>query len=186
MAKRHIKNTLRVIEDNYHGKFQIAERITTFEYSRKPARATFSWEWTRVTEIELIAIFKNPRLNNIQDEYSFKLISSFYNDNWKNDRINPEDITNAKTQLDRFAIGKIVILSEKERNKWVYNPNQRNEWGFSADDLRKLLKAYKKADKVRQYGYEERLTDANFHSFCSLLSKHKYDACEEWIAKTYQ
>lgn len=60
-------------------------------------------------------------------------------------------------------------LTEKEY-KAVVALNARNHWGFSRRMLMDLLRRYRKAyaagDVRKMAMYEERLTDANFHTEC--------------------
>lgn len=76
--------------------------------------------------------------------------------------------------------------------------NAKAGFGFTEDQLKYLLKRHEQAyvensgldfrheDKIyknerRIAMIEERLTDANFHSFAALLHNHKYHEAKTWI-----
>lgn len=94
-------------------------------------------------------------------------------------------IEDVKKEIDDYVGGKVVRLTEGEYHKYISGPNHKCGWGFSSDDLFAFLKAYKRGDKKKRYIIEERLTDANFHSFCSLLCNEEYDKFEELVREEY-
>lgn len=80
------------------------------------------------------------------------------------------------------------VLTDKEREQ-VVQLNRRNWWGFSESMLMDLLRRYKKAyeagDERSMAMMEERLTDANFHSYCALLEEKKFDEFKALVKEEY-
>ena len=80
-------------------------------------------------------------------------------------------------------------LTEKEYEQ-VVQLNRRNWWGFSKGMLLDLLRRYKKAyeagDERSMAMMEERLTDANFHSYCALLEEKKFDEFKALVKEEYE
>lgn len=88
--------------------------------------------------------------------------------------------------IDKMLDTKKIVLTVGEYNKWVSIPNSKNQWGFSKPQLKRLVRDYKNCqDARRRCGYLERLTDANFHTFCGLLESEDYNAVEAWIEKEF-
>ena len=97
-----------------------------------------------------------------------------------------DKLSEIKECIDNFIKDDCLYYTEAERNKYIYNPNSKNEWGFSYDDLIKLMNAHKKADKRIKQLYEDRLEDANFHSYCGYLADERYDDYIALARKEYQ
>lgn len=98
---------------------------------------------------------------------------------------------------------KHYVLTEKDM-EICSRENQKNSWGFNERMLRYQLDKHRKAwvnlkglDEGRHdkqiFKYErdiamveERLEDANFHTFCNLLSQHDYEDAKQWIRNEYR
>ena len=91
-----------------------------------------------------------------------------------------------KGVIDKFIEDDSLYFTEAERDKYVYQPNHKNHWGFSYDSLMKLMREHQKATKRIKILLEDRLNDANFHSWAGLLSQEKYKEYEELAAKECQ
>lgn len=94
-------------------------------------------------------------------------------------------IDEAQTLIDDMLDNGTIQLTIKEYQEWVKRPNRENNWCFSKQDLQETLEAYKRAKPRKRYGYEQRLTDANFHSFCGLLIEGKFNEAKQWIEKEF-
>ena len=99
---------------------------------------------------------------------------------------NAKNIAECQECIDNFIKDDCLYYTAAERNKYIYNPNRKNGWGFSYDDLIKLMNAHKKADKRIKRLYEDRLEDANFHSYCGYLADERYDDYIALARKEYQ
>jgi N6-adenosine-specific RNA methylase IME4 len=88
--------------------------------------------------------------------------------------------------IDNFIKDDSIYFTDAEREKYVYKPNKKCDWGYGYDSLMKLLKEHKKATKRMRILIEDRLDDANFHYESGLLSQQKYDELEEYITNEYQ
>jgi len=99
---------------------------------------------------------------------------------------NAKDITECALCIDNFIKDNCLYYTAAERNKYIYNPNSKHGWGFSYDDLITLMKAHKKANKRIKQLYEDRLEDANFHSYCGYLAEERYDDYIALARKEYQ
>lgn len=68
--------------------------------------------------------------------------------------------------------------------------NMKYGWGFSKGMLLDLLRRYKKAyeagNERSMAMMEERLTDANFHSYCALLDEKKFDEFKALVEEEYK
>lgn len=97
------------------------------------------------------------------------------------------DVTAKKDEIkgviDNFIKDDTLYFTDAERDKYVYKPNRKNEWGFGYDSLMKLMREHQKATKRIKILLEDRLTDANFHSACSYLCKGDYEGFENFVAK---
>lgn len=85
--------------------------------------------------------------------------------------------------IDKFLKDDSLYFTEEEREKWVRKPNRKNCWGFSYDSIMRLMRQHQKGDKRIKRLLEDRLTDANFHSFCDLIFDGKYKEFEELAAR---
>lgn len=85
--------------------------------------------------------------------------------------------------IDEFLKDDSLYFTAEEREKWVHKPNRKNGWGFSYDSIMRLMRQHQKGDKRIKRLLEDRLTDANFHSYCSLISDGKYKEFEELAAR---
>ncbi|MDY6280793.1 MAG: hypothetical protein SPL63_11825 [Roseburia faecis] len=80
--------------------------------------------------------------------------------------------------------------------------NKRNDWGFSAAQLMRLMREHKRAyvanlgldfrqekeifaNERRMAMISYRLDDANFHEFAGLLDHHEYDEAKNWIREDF-
>ena len=86
---------------------------------------------------------------------------------------------------DDVIAGKKFCYTNAEMRKYVYGPNCKNGWGFSQESLIELFDKWKRATPRIKNLYEERLTDANFHTECDILSTQGYDAAVEYVKKTF-
>lgn len=86
--------------------------------------------------------------------------------------------------------------------RYCRNQNKKNDWGFTANQLRYLLRRHQQAyvanlgldfrhekeifaNERRMAMISERLDDANFHKFAGLLDHHKYDEAKNWIREDF-
>lgn len=80
-------------------------------------------------------------------------------------------------------------LTEKEY-KAVAALNARYHWGFSRRMLMDLLRRYRKAyaagDVRKMAMYEERLTDANFHTECGYLLDKDFDGFRSAVRECFK
>ena len=80
-------------------------------------------------------------------------------------------------------------LTEKEY-KAVAAMNARYGWGFSRRMLMDLLRRYRKAyaagDVRKMALYEERLTDANFHTECGYLQGKDFDGFRSAVRECFR
>lgn len=80
-------------------------------------------------------------------------------------------------------------LTEKEYNA-VVALNARYHWGFSRRMLMDLLRRYRKAydagDFRKMAMYEERLTDANFHTECGYLVNKDFDGFRSAVRECFR
>jgi hypothetical protein len=80
-------------------------------------------------------------------------------------------------------------LTEKEYNA-VVALNARYCWGFSRRMLMDLLRRYRKAydagDVRKMALYEERLTDANFHTECGYLVDKDFDGFRSVVRECFR
>jgi hypothetical protein len=85
--------------------------------------------------------------------------------------------------IDKFLADNTLYFTEEELQKYVHGPNHKNDYAFNRQSITKLFNDWKKADKRTKILYEDRLTDANFHSACSYLSECDYEGFENFVAK---
>ena len=81
--------------------------------------------------------------------------------------------------------GEVIYFTDAEREKYVYAPNRKCDWGYGYESLMKILKEHKKADKRMKLLLEDRLDDANFHYEAGELSQERYDELEKYITDHY-
>lgn len=102
------------------------------------------------------------------------------------------DLEMCKQAVNEYATNTLMLLTNKQYKDWVSTPNRKNQWGYSRNDLEEITKKYLKSDPIRRFGYEEQMTDANFHSFCDVLmtgdEKQIRDYLEGYVPywKTYE
>lgn len=96
------------------------------------------------------------------------------------------NVTECKECIDNFIKDDSIYFTAEEREKYVYRPNRKCDWGYGYDSLMKLLKEHQKADKRMKILIEDRLTDANFHSESDLLAKGDYEGYIELVRNTYK
>lgn len=93
-----------------------------------------------------------------------------------------EDIINC---IDEFISGNVYYMTETDRRKYITNPNNDCGWAFNKEDCIRFLKDHKNGSIRTKYIIEERLEDANFHTFCGLLSKREYYKAMKYIEEDY-
>ena len=96
------------------------------------------------------------------------------------------NVAECKECIDNFIKDDSIYFTAEEREKYVYRPNRKCDWGYGYDSLMKLLKEHQKADKRMKILIEDRLEDANFHSECDLLAKGDYEGYIELVRNTYK
>ena len=96
-----------------------------------------------------------------------------------------DNIEECKKAIDNFILDDCLYFTEDEINKYVYRPNHKNGWGFTKKMLLRLLNDWKKADKRIKILYEDRLTDANYHTLCGILCEEGYEKAKEWVYKDF-
>jgi len=97
----------------------------------------------------------------------------------------PKSIETAKEAIDKMLSGEVIYFTDAEREKYVYRPNHKCQWGYGYESLMKILKEHKKADKRMKLLLEDRLDDANFHYEAGELSQEHYDELEKYITDHY-
>lgn len=93
------------------------------------------------------------------------------------------NINECKECIDNFIKDDSIYFTAEEREKYVHRPNRKCDYGYGYNSLMKLMREHQKADKRIKILLEDRLVDANFHSFAGLLSKGDYKGYEELAAK---
>lgn len=96
-----------------------------------------------------------------------------------------QTVHQAETLIEGIIKGETYVLTYGDFTKYVTTPNHKCGWGFNASDLRKFLTKYKNGDARARCIIEERLTDANFHSYCSLLTEGSFSDYEKMIEEDY-
>lgn len=84
-----------------------------------------------------------------------------------------------------YRNGKSYNFSDDEYNREVSDYNSRHGYGFSSRDLTELAKKHYEGDDRTKAILEERLTDANYHSYQRILSEDDYEAFESEMNKDY-
>lgn len=105
--------------------------------------------------------------------------------NGKRCDVSLRDLELIKEFINDVIAGKKFCYTNAEMRKYVYGPNCKNGWGFSQESLIELFGKWKRATPRIKNLYEERLTDANFHTECDILSTQGYDAAVEYVKKTF-
>ena len=95
----------------------------------------------------------------------------------------PKNVEEVKECIDKFLNDDTLYFTDYEMVKYVYAPNRKYDWSFSKKRLLNLFKKWDKATPRIKILYEDRLTDANFHSECSVLSEEGYEAAVAWVEK---
>lgn len=72
------------------------------------------------------------------------------------------------------------MLTEKDYNR-AHRENAKNHYGFTRQQLTRLVYAHKNGTPHRKEYIEQRLTDCNFHYECGLLMHGKYKQCLQEI-----
>ena len=154
MSKNSGKTTKRiVVEEDYKG-FDIIK--------------------VKVTKYWLYAGYYRSTIDKIETYFTFCAHGNSNRPSMEYDT-RADTLSEIKEKIDNFIKDDCLYFTEAERNKYVYNPNSKNGWGFSYDDLIKLMNAHKRADKRIKRLYEDRLEDANFHGYCGYLAEGRYD-----------
>lgn len=65
------------------------------------------------------------------------------------------------------------MLTDKDFRR-IHRDNYKNGWGFTREQLLRLVYAHKYGNAHRREYIEERLTDANFHYERGMLMQGKY------------
>lgn len=165
MSKNSGKTTKRiVVEEDYKGFDIIKVKVTKYWYYAGYYRNT-------IDKIETYFTFcAHGNSNRPSMEYDTRSAT----------------LSEIKEKIDYFIKDNCLYYTAAERNKYIYNPNSKHGWGFSYDDLITLMRAHKKADKRIKQLYEDRLEDANFHSYCGYLAEERYDDYIALARKEYQ
>lgn len=145
-----------------HRGFSIVKEITTYyrwssfthEYTDYPERTTKNYTFCEV-----------GYFSSLTDKNDYMVCANTKDDACK--------------LIDDMLDNDEIILTHGEFREWATKPAQKAGYGWSYNQLMKILKAYKKADRRRKVGYQEMLTDANYHSFCALLHKEDYEGFEK-------
>ena len=154
--------------------------------SRESMTEYFGFTIIKVTNIDYArSIFDPSRFSNFIDKkeihYDFckvgdeKYPSKHYGA-WAN------NVKECKECIDNFRKDDSIYFTKEEREKYVYRPNHKCDYGYGYDSLMKVMREHQKADKRIKKLLEDRLTDANFHSACSYLSKCDYEGFENFVA----
>ena len=59
----------------------------------------------------------------------------------------PKTVEATKEAIDKMISGEVIYFTDAEREKYVYAPNRKCDWGYGYESLMKILKEHKKADK---------------------------------------
>jgi hypothetical protein len=154
--------------------------------SRTPLEVYNGYRIIKVTEIEYErSIFDSSRFSDWpkrkEIHYDFckegneKKPSQHYG-SWAS------NVKECKECIDNFIKDDSIYFTAEEREKYVHRPNRKCDYGYGYDSLMKLMREHQKADKRIKILLEDRLVDANFHSFAGLLSKGDYKGYEELAA----
>lgn len=165
-SKRRIKEHRGKDMEVYRSHIIYKVRVDTLEWS--PNDHAYRTDW--ISNREYIY-----RIGKAGRGYQITNLLNTYADSRKN----------AKLIVDYMLDNGTIQLTIKEYQDWVKKPNKENLWCFSKSDLQDILEAYKKAKPRRRCGYETRLTDANFHTFCRLLIEGKFNEAKQWIEKEF-
>lgn len=84
-----------------------------------------------------------------------------------------------------YRNGKSYNLSDDEYNKEISDYNSRHGYGFSSRELTDLAKQHYEGNDRTKAILEERLTDANYHSYQRALEQDDYEAYESEMNKDY-
>jgi hypothetical protein len=95
----------------------------------------------------------------------------------------PKSVEACKECIDKFIEDDSLYFTDAEKEKYVYQANKKNDYGFSYESIMKLMREHQKGSKRMKILLEDRLTDANFHSACSYLCRGDYDGFEKFVAK---
>lgn len=97
-----------------------------------------------------------------------------------------KNLAECKECIDKFIADDTLYFTEEEREKYVYKPNHKCQWAYGYDSLMKIMREHQKAENRIKILLEDRLTDANFHTECGLLSEKRYKEFEDLVTKEYQ
>ena len=98
---------------------------------------------------------------------------------------NRGDEEGCKICIDKLVDGTMYYFTNGEFHKEVTSYCAKKGWGFSKKDLLAMLKRHKSGTLRDKAIVEERLTDANFHSYCSLICDGDYNGYLELVRKEY-
>ena len=96
------------------------------------------------------------------------------------------NIKECKECIDNFIKDDSIYFTAEEREKYVHRPNKKCDYAYGYDSLMKLMREHQKADKRIKILLEDRLVDANFHSWAGFLSECDYKGYEELAAKEHK
>lgn len=158
--------------------------------SRTPLEVYNGYRIIRVTEIEYArSIFDSSRYSDYPKskeihydfcEYGNEKKPSQHYGSWAH------NIKECKECIDNFIKDNSIYFTAEERQKYVYKPNEKCDYAYGYDSLMKLMREHQKADKRIKILLEDRLVDANFHSWARLLSTCDYKGYEELAAKEFK
>lgn len=84
-----------------------------------------------------------------------------------------------------YRQGKSYNISDDEYNRKVSDYNSRHGWGFTSKELTDLAKQHYEGDDRTKAILQERLTDANYHSFEKALDEDDYERFESHMNEEY-
>lgn len=73
-----------------------------------------------------------------------------------------------------------IELRESDMQR-ARNLNRKNEWGLTADQMKRIISAYEKGDNYKRALIEYRLTDINYHNEIELLKDGKFNELKEQV-----
>ena len=85
-------------------------------------------------------------------------------------------IEDVKKIADELLAGKKVVYTDADRQKYVNNYNRKHGWGFNKNTLLATMRMHQNGTPEMKRLMEDRLEDANFHSYCGDLCENDYGA----------
>lgn len=85
-----------------------------------------------------------------------------------------DSVEACRNYIDKFVSGEFYVMTHTDYAKNVCSYVAKCGYGFTREQLYKMEKDHQKGDLRTKYIIEERLTDANYHSYCDFLADGKY------------